>query len=327
MNIPIGRGDIASLFKNCLNEKKLGQSYIIHGPKGMGKKTAMEYILSLVMCENGMSCGECSSCKSLEMNAHPDVVEIKRPEDKASIGVDVVRPVISQVYIKPVLAEYKAVVVHEAHLLTIEAQNAMLKIIEEPPEKVVFFLLCDTVSPILQTVISRSVMVNLKPLSIDELKVISNDRARDFELNYCMGNPGKLKEIISDEEFLSLRNDAVNKFVKIASDDAFCVYEAVQFLDKNKEEKDELFAILLLFARDALYKKLGMDSLVINTDKINEINAFKERASAKALLKIMQIILNTQVQKGKYGNYTIAVTNMLFKCREELDGRSNRNSF
>ena len=66
---------------------------------------------------------------------------------------------------------------------------------------------------------------------------------------------------------------------------------------------------------------------MINTDKINEINAFKERASAKALLKIMQIILNTQVQKGKNGNYTIAVTTMLFKCREELDGRSNGNSF
>ena len=327
MNIPIGRGDIAALFKNCLDEKKIAQSYIIHGPSGMGKKTVMEYILSLVMCEFGSSCGVCSSCKSLEMNAHPDVVVLKRPEDKASIGVDVVRSAISQVYIKPVLAGYKAVVVHEAHLLTVEAQNAMLKIIEEPPERVVFFLLCDTVSPILQTVISRSVTVNLRPLSIDELKTITDGKAHDFELNYCMGNPGKLKEIISDEEFLSLRNDVINKFVKIASDDAFCVYEAVQFLDKNKEARDEIFALLLLFARDALYKKLGMDSLVINTDKINEINAFKSKATAKSLLKIMRIILNTQIQKGKNGNFTIAVTTMLFKCREELDGRSNRNSF
>ena len=327
MNIPIGREDIATLFKNCLSENKLGQSYIIHGPCGMGKKTVLKYILSLIMCENNSSCGVCPSCKSLEMKAHPDVVVLERPEGKASIGVDSVRSVLSEVYIKPVQASYKAVVVHEAHLLTTEAQNAMLKIIEEPPDKVVFFLLCDTVAPILQTVISRSVTVNLRPLTIDELKVISNGNARDFELNYCMGNVGKLKEIVSDEDFLTLRNDVINKFVKIASNDAFCVYEAVQFLDKNKEERDEVFAVLLLFVRDMLYKKLGMDSLVINTDKINEINAFMSKASAKALLKIMQIILNTQIQKGKNGNYTIAVTTMLFKCREELDGRGNRNSF
>ena len=297
MNIPIGREDIATLFKNCLSENKLGQSYIIHGPCGMGKKTVLKYILSLIMCENNSSCGVCPSCKSLEMKAHPDVVVLERPEGKASIGVDSVRSVLSEVYIKPVQASYKAVVVHEAHLLTTEAQNAMLKIIEEPPDKVVFFLLCDTVAPILQTVISRSVTVNLRPLTIDELKVISNGNARDFELNYCMGNG------------------------------AFCVYEAVQFLDKNKEERDEVFAVLLLFVRDMLYKKLGMDSLVINTDKIDEINAFMSKASAKALLKIIQIILNTQIQKGKNGNYTIAVTTMLFKCREELDGRGNRNSF
>lgn len=325
MNVPTGREDIAALFKNCLAHKKLGQAYIIHGAGGMGKKTVMRYILSLVMCDNNSSCGVCPSCKSLEAGAHPDVVQLKRPEGRASIGVDSVRSALSEVYIRPVVAGYKAVVVHEAHLLTAEAQNAMLKIIEEPPDKVVFFLLCDTLAPILQTVLSRSVTVNLKPLSVAELRQITGSEAREFELHYCMGNPGRLKALVSDEDFLSLRDAVIDKFTKISSDDAYTVYEAVQFLDKNKENRDEVFSMLLFFVRDILYKKLGMDALIINRDKINQINAFGKRTSAKALCKIMRIILNTQIQKGKNGNYTIAVTTMLFKCREELNGRGNRN--
>ena len=325
MNIPTGREDIAALFKNCLTNKKLGQAYIIHGAEGMGKKTVMRYILSLVMCESNSSCGVCPSCRSLDAGAHPDVVQVRRPETRASIGVDSVRSLLSEVYIRPVLAQYKAVVVHEAHLLTPEAQNAMLKIIEEPPDKVVFFLLCDTLAPILQTVMSRSVTVNLRPLSVAELKNISGSEVRDFELHYCMGNPGKLKTLVSDSGFSALRNEVVDRFVKISSDDAYTVYEAVQFFDKSKENRDEIFGILLLFVRDVLYKSLGMDKLIINRDKINQINVFGECTGAKALCKIMQIILNTQIQKGKNGNYTIAVTTMLFKCREEINGRSDRN--
>ena len=102
--------------------------------------------------------------------------------------------------------------------------------------------------------------------------------------------------------------------------------ESIIFFEKNKENREEVFSIILSFVRDVLYKKLGIDNVLINTDKINYINAFKDKANAKAFCKMMKIILDTQIQKGKNGNYTIAIATTLFKCREELNGRSNRNT-
>lgn len=326
MQVPTAREDVAELFKNCLANNKLAQSYILCGAGGIGKKTVMQYILSLIMCENHSSCDKCLSCKSLNAGAHPDVMLLKKPEDKASIGVDQVRGVLNEVYIRPAIADYKAVVVHDAHLLTVEAQNAMLKIIEEPPAKVVFFLLCDTLAPIVQTVQSRSVTVNLRPLSREELQRIFGDKAGEFELSYCMGNPGKLISLASDEEFMAFRDNVTDKFHKFMLSDEVAACEAIQFFEKNKENREEVFSLILSFVRDVLFKKLGMDNLLINRDKINYINAFKDKASAKTFCKIMQVILDTQMQKGKNGNYTIAVSAMLFKCREELNGRSNRHT-
>ena len=326
MQVPMGRDNIAKLFKNCLESEKLAQAYIIHGDGGMGKKTVMNYILSLVMCETHSSCDSCLSCKTLAAGAHPDVILLKRAEDKASIGVDRVRAVLNEVYIRPAIAGYKAVIVHEAHLLTAEAQNAMLKVIEEPPNKVVFFLLCDTLAPILQTILSRSVTIGLKPLSKEELKTITGGAANDFELNYCMGNPGKLKTLMADEDFLAFRDEVTDRFARCMLSDESTACESIIFFEKNKENREEVFSIILSFVRDVLYKKLGIDNVLINTDKINYINAFKDKASAKAFCKMMKIILDTQIEKGKNGNYTKAVATTLFKCREELNGRSNRNT-
>lgn len=325
MEIPVGRSDIAALFRNTLASGRLGQSYIINAEEGMGKKTVMKYILSLIMCKDHSSCGKCQPCKSLEAGAHPDVAELRRTDGRASIGVDSVREIIGEAYIRPVLSQYKAVVVYEAHLLTAEAQNAMLKIIEEPPRGVVFFLLCDTLAPILKTVVSRSIVIDLKPLDLKILKMTAGESVLDFELCYSQGNPGRLKKLISDSEFLNLRDEVIGKFTDVFSGGAYSVYEAVQFFDKNKDKRREISDIMLFFIRDVLYKKLNLDDLIINKDKINLINAAGAKLDAGGCFRVMQIILKTQAERGKNGNYTIAATTALFKCREEINGRSNGN--
>lgn len=318
MNIPRGRENIIRIFINSLEKDRLSNSYIICGENGMGKKTLTEYVLALIACDTHKACGKCASCKSLEAGTHPDIVEIRREESKASIGIDSVREVMKQVYIKPVAAYYKAVVVHEAHLLTTEAQNAMLKVIEEPPERTVFFFLCDTVASILPTVISRSVMINLPPLSREVLSDIVN--AGDFEMNYCRGNPGALIKLAGDAEFADLRDGVTDAFSAVISRDEYAVFDAVSFFENNKEHREEIISIILFFLRDVMYKKLGMSEYMVNKDKTNHISAFADRISEKGCLKMLNTIIDIQKSKGKNGNYTIAVTMMLLKCREEING-------
>ena len=318
MNIPCGREDIARLFQNCINNGKLAQAYIIHGAEGMGKKTIVRYILSLMLCDSHSSCGVCLSCKSLDANTHPDITELKREPDKASIGVDNVRDIKNEVYTRPTMSDYKAIIVHEAHLATPAAQNAMLKMIEEPPDKVIFFMLCDTLAPILQTIISRSVVIDLKPIPMQGLRDIFGTDAEEFELSLCEGNPGRLIKLRNDPDYAALRDEVTDAFASLTGADPYAPYDISARLDKIKENNVELFNIILIFARDAYFKKNGLESLIINKDKMNYINTFSANLSAAQCCRIMQHIITAQKEKGKNGNFTIAMTMLLLKCRAEM---------
>lgn len=316
MNVPCGREDIARLFENCISKDRLAQAYILNAPEGMGKRTVLSYILSLMLCQGHTSCGECFSCKSLEAGAHPDVVHLKKEEDKATLGVGRVRDIKNEVYTRPVMSDYKAVVVHEAHLATIEAQNAMLKMIEEPPEKVVFFLLCDTMAPILPTIVSRAIVLNLKPLPSDVLKSITG--ADDFQISICDGNIGRLKELTEDSAYSRVRDEVIDAFASVASDDPYTPYAIASRFDKLKENKEDIFDIILSFVRDAYCKKKNIDSCIINKDKINYISSFASKAKEDSLWRIMNLIVTTRKEKGKNGNFNIAMTILLLRCRREM---------
>lgn len=320
MKIPIGRESAVQLFENCLAENRLAQSYIINAPAGMGKKIFANCVTEMIVCSDHSACGGCASCKSFAAHAHPDVIEVKRDEDRATLGIDSVRAILGEVYIRPAMSDYKVVIVHEAHLLTAEAQNAMLKVIEEPPRGVVFLLLCDSVSPILQTVKSRSVAVNLRPLSADELRTAVGSDAGDFEIGFCGGNPGKLRNLMSDSDFSALRNETVDLFSKALGGGAANVYDFVNFFDGNKEKREEIFDIALCLARDAVYKKLGIAEYMINKDKIQQIGAFTSKTDTGGCVRILADMLATVRDRGKNGNYTMAVTQMLFECREVIHG-------
>lgn len=316
MNVPLGREDIARLFQNSISKGSPAQSYILTGAEGMGKKTILEYVLALMLCESHTACGSCASCKSLNAEAHPDVVFLNREKDKASLGVDRVREIKAEVYTRPVLSRYKAVVVPEAHLATIGTQNAMLKMIEEPPQNVVFFLLCDTMAPILQTIISRSLVIKLKPLSYNVLKEISS--AEDHLISLSGGNPGKLFKLMRDDDYICLRDEVIDAFSLIISPEPNAPYEIASRLDKIKADKDEIFKIILSLVRDAYFKKKNLDLEIANKDKMNYINSLADKAKEEALWRMMNHITEIVSDKGKSGSFNMAITILLLKCRKEL---------
>ncbi|MBQ8588135.1 MAG: hypothetical protein IJ454_01955 [Clostridia bacterium] len=316
MNIPMGREDIARLFQNCIQGDRLAQAYIICADKGMGKKTIAEYATSLMLCRNHTSCGECPSCKSLAAHTHPDVVELRRSEDKATLSVDNVRAVKGEVYTKPAMADYKVVTVYEMHLATPAAQNAMLKMIEEPPERVVFLMLCDTMSPILQTIVSRSVVIDLKPLPGSVLKQISG--ATDFEISASGGNIGRLMRLKEDADYVSFRDEVVDSFASLASQDPYAPYEASARIDKLKAHREEVFGVLLMFVRDAYLRSRGLTEQIVNKDKINYIDSFAGKLSPAQIWRIMNLILEAEREKGKNGNFSIAVTVLFLRCQAAM---------
>ena len=137
----IGHEQVIHHLQNAIRQKKFSHAYLLCGEAGSGKRLMAEAFAKTVLCEEGgiEACGKCKSCKQIESGNHPDFKAVVR--EKATLGVKEIREqVTADVQIKPYSSEYKIYFIDEAEKMTEEAQNALLKTIEEPPEYAVFLL-------------------------------------------------------------------------------------------------------------------------------------------------------------------------------------------
>ncbi|MBR6918140.1 MAG: hypothetical protein IKN38_08150 [Clostridia bacterium] len=154
---------------------RISHAYIIEGPDGSGKHTAATEIASALFCERASGgrfpCKECLSCRKTAEGICTDVIYVNRGT-KASIGVDTVRDLKETVNYAPVEMPYKVYIIEEADKMTVQAQNSLLLVLEEPPEFVVFLLLCKDSTLLLETVRSRAPVIKMQLFSADDVASI-----------------------------------------------------------------------------------------------------------------------------------------------------------
>ena len=142
----------------------LSHCYILEGPKGSGKHTLAGLLSAAMECEEqNVPCCQCSACRSVLKNEHPDVITVD--SDTATVPIRLIRDMQADAYIKPNQGRRKVYVIPRAGDMQAPAQNALLKLLEEPPEYCAFLLLTDTADKLLETVRSRAVTLTLSPLS------------------------------------------------------------------------------------------------------------------------------------------------------------------
>ena len=170
-----------------------------------------------LLCESGNSepCGKCHSCRQAESGNHPDIIRVTH-EKPNSISVDDIRTQVNNtVDIKPYQGPYKIYIVPEADLMTTQAQNALLKTLEEPPEYAVIFLLTENAEKLLPTITSRCVMLKLRNIR-DKLirkylmeKLEVPDYKADICTAFAQGNMGKAIMLAQSEHFGEIRDEVV----------------------------------------------------------------------------------------------------------------------
>ena len=304
-------------FENAVRSDSLRQCYIIKGDHGLGKKTAVKKIKEYIMCQNGTACGKCNNCLTLVSGANPDCKTISNGE-KQTIEIGKLRDMIKDVYVKPVSCKYRLFIIENAHLMDAPGQNAILKLIEEPPSYAVFILICDNLNAILPTIISRSHILEIENWSIEDLKsACPLGKEDEYMYTYCLGNIGMLKEVSADEDFAVLRNGVIKSFVPIVVEDELAVYDAIDFWLANKEHKDKLIEILIMFLRDVMLYKSSLPHLMANTDKLNEIKAVSSAVTLKKSFDMLKIANDAPRMLGKYGNFTIAAQTLLMQLKKE----------
>jgi DNA polymerase-3 subunit delta' len=197
----IGQEQIKEHMQNALQTQKISHAYIIHGEKSTGKEFIARVFAMALQCEMGESepCNQCHSCKQALSKNQPDIIYVTHEKPNTISVEDIRSQVNNDVAIKPYSSKYKVYIINEAEKMTVQAQNAILKTLEEPPAYVVILLLVSNLQTLLPTIQSRCVTLNMKPVSdalvrkylMEELQV--PDYRADVCVAFARGNIGKAR--------------------------------------------------------------------------------------------------------------------------------------
>jgi len=184
----LGQEVLVKTLSYCINNNRLAQAHLLTGIRGVGKTSSARIIAKTVNCTDRQSegnevapCEKCKNCESFNNHSHPDIIEI----DAASrTGVDDIREIIESSEYRPLLGAMKFFIIDEIHMLSKSAFNALLKVVEEPPEHVVFIFATTEVQKIPLTVISRCQRYDLRRLTFDELHVLAHNIIKKEKLQF-----------------------------------------------------------------------------------------------------------------------------------------------
>lgn len=254
--------------KNALKKDQISQAYMLIGEPGMGKKTIAESFAESILCEERKPgeyehCGKCRSCHQVETGNHPDCIFVTH-EKPNLISVDEIREqLVSDVEIKPYQGSKKVYIVPDAEMMNEQAQNALLKTLEEPPEYAVIILLVANADLILPTLLSRSIKLPLAPLpdQVIEEKLIKDYNIQKYRtssiVKFARGNLGRAIEMSENDDFIEDKNTASDIMKKVVKTESYQWKDWIDELSKDKARLPFFLGLFMDWYRDILMAKSG----------------------------------------------------------------------
>lgn len=321
----VGHKDVIEYLQKGMKEDKISHAYILSGEKGSGKKMIAEIFAATLQCEEKGEnpCGKCKSCMQAKSGNHPDIRWVTH--EKASIGVDDIRTQINNdIGIKPYSSPYKIYIVPEGEKMTEQAQNALLKTIEEPPHYGIVILLTENSNRFLQTILSRCVSLQLKPVSPPLIKkhLMEKYHIPDYQAElsakFAQGNVGKAIRYASSDEFTDLKNDTLHILKHV---DEMKTYEIMQFIKGLAERKKDIYDyldLILLWYRDVLLFKVTRDpNGLLFADELRSISFQAGQKDYEAIENIIQAVEKAKVRLKANVNFDTAMELMIFVMKEK----------
>jgi DNA polymerase-3 subunit delta' len=306
----IGQEILKIQLLNDIKYNRAAHAYIFDGSDGMGKKFISNIFIQSIMCDNNNACGECPACVKVNTGNHIDI-KIFKDNGKKSISIDDMREFFSDLNLRPFLSMRKIYLIENADTINEKCQNMILKTIEEPPAFVTIILLSEALDNILPTIKSRCRILKMQPYSNDQIVKIAgiNDK---FLLAYAEGNPGMIKKLSQDTEFIDTKNEVINIADKIVKSNSYgSIIQNAEFFNKNSDNKNEILEIMLYIFWDILkYKQLG-EKYILNCDNIDVIRNFSKEISYSRLNKIIRSIINTKKDLKYNVNISLTMEKML----------------
>lgn len=294
-----GQEAIKEHLTNAIRTGKISHAYIIHGEKSSGKEFIAKIFARTLQCEKGQEepCEECHSCRQALSDNHPDIIRVTH-EKPGSIGVEDIRSQVNNdIAIKPYSGPYKIYIINESEKMTVQAQNALLKTLEEPPAYGVILLLTANADALLPTIASRCVRLDMKPVRDDVVRkyLMEELKVPDYKANVCVafarGNIGRAKLLASSEDFDKVKEEAVTLLKYIHELEISEIVAAIKRIGEYKLDVTDYLDLFTIWFRDVLLFKATNDANhLIFKEEIKYIRKEADRTSYEGLETILDAL-------------------------------------
>ena len=323
----IGRNQIKEHLKHVIETGKVGHAYMFSGEKGSGKRLLASTWAMALQCtsEKERPCGICHDCKQASGGNHPDIIYVTH-EKPNSIGVEDVREqLVGDVQIRPYSGRYKIYIIPEAEKMTVQAQNAILKTIEEQPAYAVIILLTSNEQYFLDTIRSRCTILNLKPVPDEQVKayLMEHIQVPDYQADICVafaqGNIGKAIRLASSEDFNTIKDSAMQLIKNAGTMEIHEIADAVKGIQEYKISIQDYLDILALWYRDMVYFKATRDvDGIIFKDQIRNIREAVKICSYEGAEAVMNAIETAKTRLNANVNFDLTMELLFLVIKENM---------
>ena len=321
----VGHKDILKYISSAVENNRVSHAYILNGERGSGKKMLANLFAMTLLCETGDNepCGKCHSCKQAESGNHPDIIRVTH-EKPNSISVDDIRTQVNNtVDIKPYQGPYKVYIIPQADMMTPQAQNAILKTIEEPPSYAVFLLLPENAETLLPTINSRCVMLKLRNIKDTLIKkyLMENLEIPDYKADMCtafaQGNMGRAIMLANSDHFNEIREEAVQLLKHISEMELNEIVAAVKNISVYKLEITDYLDIIMIWYRDVLlYKATKEIDKVVFKDQLQSIKEQARKSSYEGIELILESLEKAKARLKANVNFDLVMELLFLTIKE-----------
>jgi DNA polymerase-3 subunit delta' len=293
-------------FNNNLIKDNISHAYLFVSPDQLTNSFFVLRLIKILLCKTNNGCGECPACKKIEANSHPDV--LKYPKGRIFV-VDDANDLNLRVIEKPMLETRKVIVIQNIDEATVQAQNKILKTLEEPPASVIFLLTAKNISKVLPTIISRSRKEHLPPLSSDEIKELFSEPFNIEDIEYLPENVRLVSDVLSYGE------GWIGKTLNALTNESF---SAKQILAKDIAlNLTSSRAIATISSKILTYKDdLNILFELLSKEFNRLLTSCQDPLAQQGICEILNEINNSNLKLGRNVNVNLIVDNLLMKILE-----------
>lgn len=298
----VGNKNIVNFLQKNIENQNLAHAYLFAGPDKIGRKIVAENFIKSLLCLDNSSkpCSKCNNCKQIERGIHPDIFYLTKFDDKKNISIEQVRKLQGKLSLGSFANSYKVAIIDGADLLSIEAANSLLKILEEPTKKTILILIAQRIDFLPETILSRCQVFKFLPVAEKEIfdYLISKGADRQQAENFThlsFGCPGLAIDLFNDKELFEEYNEKVEEFFLLSNGEISKKFEIINDLANTKIDRSVLIknldlslSIWGIAIRDMLYIKNELVGFIGNLKFQNKLQQLSQKYSKKELVNLLR---------------------------------------